>query len=73
MRKEFGDSTHLFAEDQVLVAKRRLIIYLARKLQLRYEIWGLVSNTKKTKYLLIGTESSDIILDGNSNKIVPKI
>ena len=53
-----------FADDQIIFAEDEYDIhYMMRKLDKEYEEWGLTINTEKTKYLVAGGVSRDLILD----------
>lgn len=59
--------TLLFADDQVVIAAcREDAKYMTRKLNEKYNKWGLEINYKKTDYLVQGT-------DGKYRKIVRNI
>jgi len=38
---------------------------MMRELMEEYERWGLILNTQKTKYLHIGTETENLLLEDN--------
>jgi len=39
--------------------------YMMRKLIEEYEKWDLIVNIQKTKYLCIGAETKNLIMEGN--------
>lgn len=54
----------LFADDQVILASdREDMEFMLRKLKEEYEKWGLKINLKKTEYLCIGGDTSNIKID----------
>lgn len=57
--------TLLFADDQVIIAEDADDSnYMLRKLQEEYEKWGLILNTKKTEYMVVGDgERSDLDIE----------
>ena len=38
---------------------------MTRKLKAEYEKWGLLMNTEKRQYLIVGEETTDLILENN--------
>lgn len=64
---DIGDTclyTLQFADDQVIMANDKDDLeYMARKLREEYKQWGLEINLRKTKYLPIGAELTNIQLE----------
>lgn len=61
------------ADDQVVIANNKDDLeYMARKLQEKYTKWSLEINTRKTKYLPIGAEPTNIQLDSEEITICSK-
>lgn len=55
-----------FADGQVICANdKEHLEYTTRKLKEEYEKWRLEMNMKKTLYLCIGEDSTDLILENN--------
>ena len=55
-----------FADDQAIIANDKDDMeYMVRKIIEEYAKWGLTVNTEKTKYLPIGANTENLILDNN--------
>jgi len=56
----------LFTDDQTIISNdKEDIEYMMRKLMEEYEGWDLTIYLKETKYLCIGTETENLIMEDN--------
>lgn len=58
-RNNAGDQVVMLAQDQ------EDLEFISRQLFKEYEAWGLTINRQETKYMCVGGETRDLILDNN--------